>query len=103
MSRFKELTLLLLILVLASSCSKESSVVDIKNKILPDSNSAGAKLLQSYCSECHGAPSPTDHIAAHWPNVVERMQTHRIRTAYEAVPEKDKQIIISYLQKYAKQ
>lgn len=102
MKRIKDVTLLLLILTLASACSKESTAVKVKSKPLPDGNSAGARLLQAYCSECHGVPSPTDHIAAHWPNVVERMQTHRIQTAYEAVPDKDKQIIVSYLQKYAK-
>jgi mono/diheme cytochrome c family protein len=32
-------------------------------KPLPDADSAGAKLVSSYCVQCHAAPPPTLHTA----------------------------------------
>jgi mono/diheme cytochrome c family protein len=40
---------------------------------LPDSTSAGARMLQSYCVTCHSLPSPAMHSATDWPSVVRRM------------------------------
>lgn len=40
---------------------------------LPDSGSAGAKLLAQYCTACHALPSPAAHSATDWPSVMRRM------------------------------
>jgi hypothetical protein len=42
---------------------------------LPDSASEGAKLLNRYCTQCHGLPTPDQHSAEGWFPVVERMRT----------------------------
>ena len=40
---------------------------------LPEPDSAGAQLLQTYCVQCHGLPGPGLHAAQEWPQVVSRM------------------------------
>ena len=40
---------------------------------LPDPNSPGAKLIGSYCGQCHNVPSPQMHSATDWPSVARRM------------------------------
>lgn len=43
-----------------------------RNK-LPDPNSEGARLVDRYCSQCHGIPSPASHSASDWVPVFRRM------------------------------
>lgn len=40
---------------------------------LPDSASAGAQILATYCAQCHALPSPGSHAANDWPTVARRM------------------------------
>ena len=40
---------------------------------LPQPHSEGARLMQHYCTQCHGLPGPGLHTAAGWPAVVARM------------------------------
>lgn len=40
---------------------------------LPDPQSAGAGMLQTYCTTCHALPSPAMHSATDWPSVARRM------------------------------
>jgi cytochrome c2 len=40
---------------------------------LPEPNSAGAKDLTQYCTQCHALPSPSMHGPADWPGVARRM------------------------------
>lgn len=40
---------------------------------LPEPQSAGARLLDRYCTQCHELPGPGLHTAAEWPAVVGRM------------------------------
>lgn len=40
---------------------------------LPDSGSSGAKILATYCAQCHALPSPGTHSATDWPSVARRM------------------------------
>ncbi len=40
---------------------------------LPDPNSEGARLVDRYCSQCHGIPSPASHDASDWVPVFRRM------------------------------
>lgn len=69
---------------------------------LPEPDSEGAGLLQSYCTQCHAAPQPTVHLAAHWPNVVYRMQIRRQSRGYQLMTEAEMQIIVEYLQRHAR-
>jgi cytochrome c5 len=45
----------------------------IKPQDLPDPESQGAKLLSTYCAQCHNLPSPRMHTAEDWPRLVGRM------------------------------
>ncbi len=40
---------------------------------LPDPNSTGARLIVTYCGQCHNVPSPQMHSATDWPSVARRM------------------------------
>jgi cytochrome c5 len=40
---------------------------------LPDPNSPGAKLIATYCGQCHNMPSPQMHSATDWPSIARRM------------------------------
>lgn len=42
---------------------------------LPESDSAGARLVTQYCTQCHALPNPKQHGAAGWPATVARMNT----------------------------
>ena len=68
----------------------------------PQPSSPGEKLLRQFCSDCHAPPQPDTHKAEEWPNIVLRMQQHRISKAL--APMNDGQIrqLAAYLQKYAK-
>ena len=40
---------------------------------LPEPQSAGARLVNQYCTQCHGLPAPALHSAPGWSPVVGRM------------------------------
>jgi cytochrome c5 len=40
---------------------------------LPDPNGQGAKLVATYCAQCHELPHPGMHSAVDWPGVSRRM------------------------------
>ncbi len=40
---------------------------------LPEPQSAGARLVNQYCTQCHGIPTPALHSASGWSPVVGRM------------------------------
>jgi len=42
-------------------------------ELLPEPGSAGARLLQHYCAQCHNLPGPGRHTVEQWPEVAERM------------------------------
>lgn len=88
----------LVICLLVVSCSP----VDSNSKLsIPGSQSTEAKLFKKSCSGCHGTPKPQVHSSEEWPNVVNRMQQHRIKKAL--TPLKDSEIlqIIQYLQTHS--
>jgi hypothetical protein len=72
--------------------------------VLPDAESPGAKLVATYCVQCHTAPRPALHTADEWSGVTQRMYTHMtggwrgIRTP--AVEEM--KTIVEYMRKYAR-
>jgi cytochrome c5 len=40
---------------------------------LPDPNGQGAKLVATFCAQCHALPHPAMHSAVDWPGVARRM------------------------------
>lgn len=42
-------------------------------KLLPDPQSQGVKLVNRYCTQCHGLPTPVLHSDIGWPPVINRM------------------------------
>ncbi len=50
--------------------------------LLPDADSEGARLLKSYCTQCHGLPGPGLHTAQEWPAVVARMESRMRHTGH---------------------
>lgn len=87
------------LLVLAGCGTPEG---EIKPVVLPDPESAGAKVLKEHCSSCHGAPSPVVHTAEEWPNIVYRMQEHRRMNGYTLIVPEQEQQLLDYLKQYAK-
>jgi cytochrome c5 len=47
----------------------------IAPNFLPEPTSAGAALLQRYCTQCHNLPGPGRHTREEWPDVLARMGT----------------------------
>lgn len=43
---------------------------------LPDAGSKGAKLVSTYCSQCHAPPSPSLHTGKEWAELTPRMRAH---------------------------
>lgn len=41
--------------------------------LLPEPDSAGAHLLQQFCTQCHNLPGPGMHATEEWPQVLGRM------------------------------
>lgn len=74
-------------------------------KPLPDADSAGAKLISTYCVQCHAAPHPTLHTARQWADVTQRMHI-RMEGGWQGVKtptEQEMKTIVAYMQKYARQ
>ena len=73
----------------------------IGKQSLPEQQSEGARLFQSYCGQCHALPALTAHTARDWPQVMMRMK-QRMVTQGKAVPDRDQlQAITAYLQRNA--
>ena len=94
----------LLATILLTACgsdeSIDSSALNMK-KSLPEPNSAGAKLIKKYCSNCHGAPMPGVHKQNEWRNVVYRMNIRRKKRALGEIPEVDFDAIVFYMEKHS--
>ena len=85
--------------VLLSACQPVSTEVTAPAIIDPES--AGAKVLVAYCSDCHAPPRPASHVADEWPGVVYRMQEERRMTGYPLMKDDDMDILVAYLQQHA--
>ena len=73
-------------------------------KPLPDADSAGAKLVSSYCAQCHAAPQPTLHTAKEWTSVTERMHI-RMDSGWQGIKtptEQEMKTIVAYMQTHAR-
>lgn len=69
---------------------------------LPDPTSQGARLLVTYCRQCHDLPSPATHSATDWPRVVRRMwlRMDRLPASFGIVnaDEGSRALLLNYLQ-----
>lgn len=80
---------------------------------LPEQGSRGARLVATYCVQCHYLPNPAMHSSTRWPSVVERMvwrmdgkgnlgKLMQDMMADVKTPGADEQaILLRYLQKHA--
>jgi cytochrome c2 len=80
---------------------------------LPEAGSAGARLLEQYCTQCHYLVSPAMHTPQSWPRVVERMvrrmkgegnlgiEMKELMQGVQTPSEKELETLISYLKKNA--
>ena len=71
---------------------------------LPDAYSAGAKLISTYCAQCHAPPQPTLHTAKEWTSVTQRMHI-RMDSGWQGIKtptEQEMKTIIAYMEKYAR-
>jgi hypothetical protein len=74
---------------------------------LPEPDSAGAKLVAEYCTQCHSLPDPAQHTALVWPSVAQRMAA-RMRglsvvegSEISAPSAAELRTIVTYLQSHA--
>lgn len=73
-------------------------------KPLPDADSAGAKLVSTYCTQCHAAPQPTLHSAKEWTSVTQRMHI-RMDSGWQGInapTEQEMKTLVGYLQRHAR-
>lgn len=70
--------------------------------VLPEPESAGAKVMKDNCASCHAAPSPAVHTAEEWPNVIYRMQEHRRMNGYALIIPEQQELLLDYLKRHAK-
>lgn len=78
---------------------------------LPEPESPGAKLLSTYCAQCHHLPSPRMHTAADWPRVAGRMLMRERMMAgmrgmmmqVKAPTSQDEEALLQYLKAHAMQ
>lgn len=80
---------------------------------LPQPRSAGARLVQRYCVQCHNLPNPAMHDARRWPSVLERMVLRmrgkgnlgvlmsEMMAGVEAPTEEEHRALLAYLRRHA--
>ena len=78
--------------------------VPIANE-LPDADSADAKLVSTYCVQCHAAPQPTLHTVKEWGTLTQRMHI-RMEGGWQGTrtpSDRQMQTIIAYMQRNTQQ
>lgn len=60
------------------------------------------RVFSTQCADCHAPPKPNTHTAAEWPNVIARMQQHRIQRSIAPIPADKMASVRHYLEQYAK-
>ena len=94
--RFK-IVILSSLMIILSACESTS----VEERKLPEPESEGAKIFKKFCSACHAPPRISSHKADEWLNIVERMQTHRVKKAYNPLNESEQNILVTYLKKHS--
>jgi len=89
---------LLLSVLMAGSCDMTQKGESIS---YPDAKSADFQVYARHCSECHAPAQPSAHPASEWPNVIARMQMHRIQRSLGPIPAADITVIRRYLESHA--
>jgi len=79
---------------------------------LPAPKSRGARLMVTYCVQCHNLPNPAMHEAKKWPTVFERMVVrmrgrgnmgelmHEMMAGVQAPSEEEARVLLAYLRRY---
>lgn len=93
--------------------SQETLPPGLPIELLPDAQSAGAKLLQRYCTQCHSLPGPGRHTNEEWPAVLNRMigRMEHMSSGFmsmmsddiEAPTAAEQRKLLGYLQSHAQQ
>ncbi|TCV78223.1 hypothetical protein [Sulfurirhabdus autotrophica] len=71
---------------------------------LPEPQSSGARLVNQYCTQCHGIPTPALHSAPGWAPVVGRMNARmqwmkqNSGMAIAAPTPEELQVVLGYMQ-----
>jgi cytochrome c5 len=80
---------------------------------LPEPGSAGARLTQRYCIQCHNLPNPAMHHAAKWRPVLDRMVLRmegrgnmgtlmsEMMAGVQAPSQEEQRTLLAYLRRYA--
>jgi mono/diheme cytochrome c family protein len=81
--------------------------------MLPEPESAGARLAMRYCVQCHNLANPAMHHAAKWPPIVDRMVLRmrgrgnmgklmaEMMAGVEAPDDADAKLLVDYLRRHA--
>lgn len=69
--------------------------------VLPEAGSLPAQLLQEKCGACHGVPQADIHPPEMWPGVVYRMQMRMQSKGFKPLTERERELIVDYLQRHA--
>ena len=102
MNQAKQYALLLVVLVVLAGCShKTSNAVAVVGAGYPDPESVGALVFKQRCADCHVPPPPASRKAHDWPQIVGRMQNHRIMNNFAPITNDEMRQILDYLQKYS--
>lgn len=87
--------------LLLMGCTSGDETARVVENHYPQPSSPGEKVLRKYCSDCHAPPQPNTHTAAEWPNIILRMQQHRISKALIPMSEEQRRLLVAYMQKNA--
>ena len=102
MTQAKQCALLVVALAVLAGCSpKTSSTVATVGLGYPEPESVGAMVFKQRCSDCHVPPLPASRKAHDWPQIVGRMQKHRIMNNFAPITNDEMRQILDYLQKHA--
>ncbi|MDQ6963490.1 MAG: hypothetical protein Q9M13_01070 [Mariprofundales bacterium] len=91
---------LLLLSLLCTACSQPSNVAQPEGDQPTD---PAAIALQRNCSSCHAPPHGNRHTAAEWPQVVSRMELHRLQRGFDTIPPAERAALLALLQAGAKE
>ncbi len=75
-----------------------NSLKTIQENELPDLSSTIAGEFKNKCAICHALPSPFQHTAEQWPDVVDRMRKHMKELKIAELTDDEANSITKYLQ-----
>jgi len=84
-----------------AACTPQTQTAQ-QQPLFPEMQSSGYAALNEQCSSCHASPKPDVHTALEWVRVVRRMQMYRVQRGLGAIADRDMQILLAYLKKYAR-